>query len=1415
MLDRAIGCPMELVVEESGSLSGLMERLVDYGPDYFDVLHISGHADIVQQEPIFIMEDWKGQSEYVSPKDLAAAIQPHWPGLIFLSGCKTGGRPGKGHVPSFCEQLIEAGAQTVIGWSVRVGDAAASIAAATLYRSLANGMTVDKAVRHTRLQLLKEKSDAWHTLRWFVGGTPTVRLVEPHDAFGAEWLKHAIESVNCSDHKQRKLSTVGFVGRRRALQRCLRCLDAGLEDKNYYKGILLTGMGGLGKTSLAIRLCTRLPKYKHIVWNGHLDEHIFFENAVKSLTTSVKEGLCSLVIGIDIRMKKLLSQLTDPVLFVFDGFEENGQRVNEFMSQFDKYGRMKMGIDSLTIICELLNAIHETESDSRVIICCRYQFDLSFTSAKILVEPLEHLFAADLTKKISNLPMLHFDRESEMSKRAMVLADGNPRLLEVLNGWLENEVMSRSVNALLENLETIVATFRNDLMLADILEKVKPNWRKLLGKIALCSIPVPLNVVMEMANANDLADCLEQASNLGIVECVNAGQEGKTVYVSGVLKGILVEKLSDLEKIQTHNWLAQAMYQLWWENHDAYKLATALEIFNHAREAKALKILYEVVESLAAYYNGIDRYREARDLCNSVLELGSDSRVLNQLGRSEYMLGDLKMAADSLNQAMSDCRGQLKSSDENGVVVSKLLSCVLCNLALVEKRAGRYDYAIELWQEALTYDEQIGDLHGQSVSYYYIAWVHVARGQVDRALELLELSLSMLGQLDKRKERGLILSMMAEALASKGEIDRALQVWHDSLTFLDEVGSIKGKATALSNMARTIAQCGEVEHARQLWNESILLNEQIGDVLGKAASLHNLAGLTEQLGEVDQALKLWGEALKIFKEADDAEGEASTLGQMAIPLLRLGNLDEAQALWTRSYALNERIGCVDGMFTNLSNMAAGYARYGHTELALEYWHKALLLAERFENVSNKAVTLVMIARIIAIGGRVKEARELLENALLSYTTARNINGQALALCEIAKLTFLHGQAEQAISICQNALALHVVAGDKNGEAETLFELAAMQTQRGQVGLAAQFLEESLMIYTQLRDVKGIAAVKNQMAGIEAEQGQSEHALALWNESIMLCQKIGDIEGKAVAMHNMAGILERNGYIDRAVEIWQECLPLFEQIGDVRSQASAMHNLGKAHTRLGAFEFALQQWQNAYNLFGQIGDWAGKASVLNEMARLYALLDHDDLARGLWSKALEIHERKNNIKNKATVMANLAWIEGKANRVTEQLIYHQQALNIFIQIKAWEDVAKLLYYMWKAGPDENVGEILQATWLLTWVQAPMDDVLDVVKEMVTVFNEDSCLQILLVSLLFSITIKDVQNPSTPKVNGYADALLEKHAPLQAMDKRRHWLQQSVQQDPRYFMPRLRHLIEVRMNSYKWVFDRGVFPTEELT
>jgi len=158
---------LNLIVEESGCLSELGYLIKDYGEGYFDVFHLTGHANLTDAGARFVTETEIGEAYQATAEDIATELQFQMPKLIFLSGCRTGQAGNAGAVPSMAEELLKFGGKAVLGWGQKVLDSEAKEAAATLYQELAAGKQVTEAVACTYQTLIKNKARDWHLLRLY------------------------------------------------------------------------------------------------------------------------------------------------------------------------------------------------------------------------------------------------------------------------------------------------------------------------------------------------------------------------------------------------------------------------------------------------------------------------------------------------------------------------------------------------------------------------------------------------------------------------------------------------------------------------------------------------------------------------------------------------------------------------------------------------------------------------------------------------------------------------------------------------------------------------------------------------------------------------------------------------------------------------------------------------------------------------------------------------------------------------------------------------------------------------------------------------------------------------------------------------------------------------------------------------
>ena len=536
ILKATRGKPLSLTVEESGCIKELGELIASKDRGYFDVIHLSGHATIKDQKPYFITETEYGDRQDTSAEDIARELQFNLPKLLFLSGCRTGYSDGD-EILSMAEKLLKNGAKTVLGWGQPVRDQEAADTAAILYEKLSQGFTLSESLAFAYQKLLENHARDWHCLRLYVRGSIPEALVRRGQKKPLPPVSVVDQFVDPETKYLRVATRETFIGRRRDLQYCLQVLKKPFDNPKatHKAGVFLQGFGGNGKSTLAARLCDRLPDYTKLVWHQQIDQTSLVDTLAKKLDRSQRQILLDSNEELDYRLRDVFSQLNQPFLLILDDFEWN----LECPSSSDDY-ILKAGAAQL--LQALVWAIQETNYYHRLIITSRYTFNSP------LLEEFYHLKSlpsfkykeSDLEKKLRRLE--HFSSgkiDKNYIERALNLADGNPRLLE----WLNNEVLSSG------NIDTKLRSFENE---TDVTWRDKIVWRleekpqlltdealeKVVSNCLIYEIPVPL-VALEAVcqSVPNYQKKLQQAQDKGLIEVI-CNDDRETLYRASHIKHI-------------------------------------------------------------------------------------------------------------------------------------------------------------------------------------------------------------------------------------------------------------------------------------------------------------------------------------------------------------------------------------------------------------------------------------------------------------------------------------------------------------------------------------------------------------------------------------------------------------------------------------------------------------------------------------------------------------------------------------------------------------------------------------------------------------------------------------------------------------------------------------------------------------
>jgi len=704
-------------------------------------------------------------------------------------------------VSSMAEQLIQQGAIAVLGWGLPVFDSTAILAAMALYQGLAEGRPLPEALALTYSALRQQKVTDWHLLRLYVQGNDIGALVAPPGDTVYERSQPQQLFLDPLTQQVRVAAPDEFVGRRRILQ-------AGLRQLRKDRGLLLYGLGGVGKSTIAARLLERLRGYERLVIHRGLDEDKLISLLSQYCQTETGQGILSEKLPLRQRLSKFLksglNQPKEQLIFVLDDFEANLQARGE---------SWVLSTEAAPIFEALLEAIAQSPLAHRFLITCRYQFELEPRLQRyFLAKQVQSLRGADLTKKCQRLLSFSTDStvEADLREQAQAIADGNPRLLEWLDLLLQQSDLD--MTSILAAMRGKEQEFLEDILAEQLLAQQSAAFRQLLALGLIFRVPVPQAALAAVWEGADLERCLERGRALGLIEVFERPNALPTYRVPRLLSGLVVLP-GDGEVLAKVG--AEVLHRLWWESDFEINEEQALEIHRLALVGKAGEIAVKIADRLTAQWHNKSRFYEMVKLCQETLEVIADYRIFHQLARAQQELGEVEAATFYYQQALETCPAE--DEKEN--------SAIIHNLAILDANQGKIDQAIALYQQSIEIEEKIGNVQGQAATLHQLAGIY----------------------------------------ANQGEIDQAITLYQQVLEIDEKIGYVQGKAATLHQLAIIYADQGDIDQAIALFQQSLEIKEKIGDVQGKAMTLWWLGHIANGQGNSEQALIYLQESFDILQ----------------------------------------------------------------------------------------------------------------------------------------------------------------------------------------------------------------------------------------------------------------------------------------------------------------------------------------------------------------------------------------------------------------------------------------------------------------------------------------------------------------------------------------------------------------------
>jgi tetratricopeptide (TPR) repeat protein len=292
---------------------------------------------------------------------------------------------------------------------------------------------------------------------------------------------------------------------------------------------------------------------------------------------------------------------------------------------------------------------------------------------------------------------------------------------------------------------------------------------------------------------------------------------------------------------------------------------------------------------------------------------------------------------------------------ESGLIAARQLKkrayegAYLCCLGLAYADLGEARRAIEFYEQYLAIARGMGDRHGEGTALGNLGLAYAALGETRRAIESYEQRLVIAREIGDRRGEGNATGNLGLAYADLGETQRAIEFYEQHRTIAREIGDRRGEGSATGNLGLAYADLGETRRAIEFYEQALVIDREIGDRRGEGNALGNLGLAYAALGETQRAIEFYEQALVIDREIGDRRGEGTDLGNLGLAYADLGETRRAIEFYEQRLIIAREVGDRRGEGNGLFCMSLALDALGEREQAIPLAEAALKIYEQIES----------------------------------------------------------------------------------------------------------------------------------------------------------------------------------------------------------------------------------------------------------------------------------------------------------------------------------------------------------------------------------------------------------------------------------------------------------------------------------
>ncbi|WP_073494781.1 AfsR/SARP family transcriptional regulator [Actinacidiphila paucisporea] len=293
---------------------------------------------------------------------------------------------------------------------------------------------------------------------------------------------------------------------------------------------------------------------------------------------------------------------------------------------------------------------------------------------------------------------------------------------------------------------------------------------------------------------------------------------------------------------------------------------------------------------------------------------------------------------------------------------------------------GQYEGAADAGRRAQDIARATGDTAAEAEALRTVGALQWHRGEHLLALDHFQRAFTLKAETGDVFFLSRLHNNIGVARLHLGENDLALEHFQKARAGFVETADERWAASALVNIGEWSWRTGDLDAARDAFEEAIARLGNSGHRHEQAIAQGSLADVLTEMGDSERSLELCRAALLVFRSLADRKSQADTLISMGVAHAKHGEPAEAVACLTEALQVARDIGAAHQVAEALRGLGRIEFDAGRLDAAAEHLSAAVATATRIRDLDEVVEAQILLAEVHLASGAPRTAHTLLRRA---------------------------------------------------------------------------------------------------------------------------------------------------------------------------------------------------------------------------------------------------------------------------------------------------------------------------------------------------------------------------------------------------------------------------------------------------